>query len=417
MQYQQTHGCSTVGRGLTHGRRPGSPFEPGRTGPRARAFRWSGFVVGVLLGTTVGASAQAPVGVLAIDERAGDRWGWVMNYGSVEAARAAALRECGDGCSVVLTFARCGAYAVDQSADSTAYGWGEAYTSADGARERALIDCATRDGSECLVRAWGCNGSVAEEALGLDAAERRQSQLALRAAGYDPGAADGVFGSRTREAIRNWQAGRGARVTGYLDGATLEVLRGGERAGTVDTPGAVVATPEQENLFWQTIMYSTNVADFEAYLAQFPAGVFARLARNRLTELREPAAETTVEFGDDTSEWARDDECDDPRFEGEGMASSLVFESRGSDATDCERLYYAGRIRLFGVDPDSAEIEFGDDRSDYARNGECDDPRFEGAGTASILLTRDRGHDGTDCRRLHEAGRIRLSGVDIGRSR
>ena len=50
------------------------------------------------------------------------------------------------------------------------------------------------------------------------------------------------------------------------------------------------ATAEQENLFWQSIMNSTNPADFEAYLEEFPNGVFRRLAQNRLAALRSPAA-------------------------------------------------------------------------------------------------------------------------------
>ena len=49
------------------------------------------------------------------------------------------------------------------------------------------------------------------------------------------------------------------------------------------------ATAEQENLFWQSVMNSTNPAMFEAYLAQFPNGVFRALAEARLAELRAPA--------------------------------------------------------------------------------------------------------------------------------
>ena len=45
------------------------------------------------------------------------------------------------------------------------------------------------------------------------------------------------------------------------------------------------ATAEQENLFWQSIMNSQNAADFEAYLSQFPNGVFRMLAQNRLSAL------------------------------------------------------------------------------------------------------------------------------------
>ena len=43
-------------------------------------------------------------------------------------------------------------------------------------------------------------------------------------------------------------------------------------------------------MFWQSIVDSTNPADFEAYLEQFPNGVFRLLAQNRLTAMREPAA-------------------------------------------------------------------------------------------------------------------------------
>ena len=42
---------------------------------------------------------------------------------------------------------------------------------------------------------------------------------------------------------------------------------------------------QQETVFWQSIMNSTNPADFEALLEAFPNGTFARLARNRLAEL------------------------------------------------------------------------------------------------------------------------------------
>ena len=35
-------------------------------------------------------------------------------------------------------------------------------------------------------------------------------------------------------------------------------------------------------MFWQSVMNSTNPADFEAYLRRFPNGVFSDLAQNRL---------------------------------------------------------------------------------------------------------------------------------------
>jgi hypothetical protein len=55
-----------------------------------------------------------------------------------------------------------------------------------------------------------------------------------------------------------------------------------------------------------------------------------------------------------------------------------------------------------------AQPDFGDNTSRWADDGECDDPRFEGAGAADTLLEVDRGHDAADCRTLFIAGRITL---------
>ena len=267
-------------------------------------------VVSGMVATASLAVAQVSVGALAVDVCQGDQYGWAVDHETAAAARAAALRACGAGCSVVLTFDRCGAYAADQDADSTAVGWAEAYDSAASARSAALSECRARGGgSGCVVRAWGCNGPVVEEGLGLDRTARRQIQLGLQAGGFDPGGADGLFGPRTRAAIRAWQTSRGSRATGYLDGAAAEVLRtagaAGPAVGQVVRPGPTVAiaakpaaspagaasppaSPELDGLFWQSIMNSTNPADFEAYLQQFPSGVFRALAQNRLATLREP---------------------------------------------------------------------------------------------------------------------------------
>lgn len=71
---------------------------------------------------------------------------------------------------------------------------------------------------------------------------------------------------------------------------------GGEGARARSEP--VSPAPESparaafELAFWQSIQNSTNVADFEAYLAQYPDGAFAQLARNRLSSVK--SAETTV---------------------------------------------------------------------------------------------------------------------------
>ena len=100
------------------------------------------------------AAAQPPAGALALDERQGDQYGWAVDYETSAAARAAALSECGAGCSVVLTFNRCGAYAADQDADSTAVGWAESFDSAAGARQAALAKRRQPCQERSLLRSW-----------------------------------------------------------------------------------------------------------------------------------------------------------------------------------------------------------------------------------------------------------------------
>ncbi len=125
-----------------------------------------------------------------------------------------------------------------------------------------------------------------EEELSLNRATRRQVQLGLRSAGFDPGGADGLFGPRTRAAIRNWQSSRGTRSTGYLDGPQVELLRSrGARQSPASAGGASADPGGVEVVFWQSIQDSTNPTDFEAYLRRFPNGVFSELAENRLSAL------------------------------------------------------------------------------------------------------------------------------------
>ena len=64
-----------------------------------------------------------------------------------------------------------------------------------------------------------------EASLALDRSTRRLIQQGLRNEGFDAGTPDGLFGPRTRAAIRDWQQSRGASPTGYLNSAEAELLR------------------------------------------------------------------------------------------------------------------------------------------------------------------------------------------------
>jgi formylglycine-generating enzyme required for sulfatase activity len=57
--------------------------------------------------------------------------------------------------------------------------------------------------------------------------------------------------------------------------------------------GSASVTRTAEIVFWESIKDSGQVADFEAYLEQFPNGAFAALARNRLHKLQQVAAVST----------------------------------------------------------------------------------------------------------------------------
>ena len=75
-----------------------------------------------------------------------------------------------------------------------------------------------------------------EAQLRLDRSARRRIQAGLTAAGFSPGAPDGVFGAGTRRAIREWQATRGGSATGYLDAdAATTLMALGASSGAAPT--------------------------------------------------------------------------------------------------------------------------------------------------------------------------------------
>ena len=66
-----------------------------------------------------------------------------------------------------------------------------------------------------------------------------QLQELLQSEGFNPGPIDGIFGSRTKTALRRYQVSQGLPVTGTLDEATRQALQPSERP-----PERGDATPE-----------------------------------------------------------------------------------------------------------------------------------------------------------------------------
>lgn len=124
-------------------------------------------------------------------------------------------------------------------------------------------------------------------------------------------------------------------------------------------------------------------------------------------------AETAPAFGDDASKDSNDNECDDPRFTGWGVATVTSEEEIGHDATDCAHLFNLGQIRLNRTQDQSntaecAAVNFGDNSSEWADDRECDDPRFFGGAADNILSFKDIGRDAKDCRAACETGKVWL---------
>jgi hypothetical protein len=125
-----------------------------------------------------------------------------------------------------------------------------------------------------------------------------------------------------------------------------------------------------------------------------------------------------IDFGDDSSRFSRDGECDDMRFSGPGMTDTTLIDSDiKHDATDCRTAYNQGRLTYNGGQRGSqpasnsggSRIIWGDDASRFAKDGECDDKRFTGPGmTSTPLIDSDIKHDATDCRAAYNQGRLTL---------
>ena len=112
-------------------------------------------VVGAILVCASGIASAA--GSLAIDSLQGKEYGFSFNHPAYGVADERAKRECGQDCSIVKHFEnQCAAYAADQAAGSTVYGWWQGATSAI-VQQRALAECSSQGGSSCIVRAWGCD--------------------------------------------------------------------------------------------------------------------------------------------------------------------------------------------------------------------------------------------------------------------
>ena len=83
---------------------------------------------------------------------------------------------------------------------------------------------ASRGGQAASTSSQQTSPRQEEDALGLGGGTWRNVQAGLAAEGFSPGGWDGVPGSATRDAVREWQRSRGLPESGYLNAAQVATL-------------------------------------------------------------------------------------------------------------------------------------------------------------------------------------------------
>ena len=145
-------------------------------------------------------------------------------------------------------------------------------------------------GLESARHAFSFSGSAdAVNACGMSDCEVVETFTACLAVAYSSETASGRPVWTWTEAATEGDARQGAQTECEAAGGlrcAVENTYCLDGASAAAPQATSPATAEQENIFWQSIVDSTNPAMFEAYIAQFPNGVFRALAEARLAELR-----------------------------------------------------------------------------------------------------------------------------------
>ena len=138
-----------------------------------------------------------------------------------------------------------------------------------------------------------------EQGLGLTRLERVAVQRGLGEVGQEPGPADGLFGgpeTKTRRAIRAWQAAKGMDATGYLSREQADILIVTGQAVEERQRAAAEQTAREEaarqavaadDAAYAAAEQADTAAAYGEYLEAYPAGRHADAARERQATRRE----------------------------------------------------------------------------------------------------------------------------------
>ena len=146
-----------------------------------------------------------------------------------------------------------------------------------------------------VSEAWAC----LEQGLGLTRLERVAVQRGLAEVGQEPGPADGLFGgpeTKTRRAIRAWQAAKGMAATGYVSREQADILivtgqaveerqrAAAERAAQEEAARQAAAA---DDAAYAAAEQADTAAAYGEYLEAYSAGRHADAARERQATRRE----------------------------------------------------------------------------------------------------------------------------------
>lgn len=131
----------------------------------------------------------------------------------------------------------------------------------------------------------------AELNMALTRNDRRRVQEQLSLLEFDPRGIDGVFGPGSRGAIRRFQAQNGLNGDGYMNPETLKRLRSqAERRAAQLAEEAERAKRKRDAAdvrFWSQTGARGTEADYLAYLKKYPRGLYADAAKDALRRIEQ----------------------------------------------------------------------------------------------------------------------------------
>jgi spore germination protein YaaH len=198
-----------------------------------------------------------------------------------------------------------------------------------------------------LVAVLGGHSALAAALLaqGCTGPEVKELQQSLRAAGFDPGPIDGVFGPRTAAAVRSFQQSRGLKVDGIAGPITRAALREAARPGPV-VLGYYYGSGAAESL-WSYGKHLTAVGDFSFRLSPY-GYVLGEPDANVLAFCRQTGARGWMVVTNESSQGF------DARVAHRLLASGTAQQRAAGSLRDlCQKYGYAGVILdLENVVPD-----------------------------------------------------------------